>query len=124
MCWQKRHRADDEINHRDVEILRDGGWIKIKWQELSVGDIVKEYNNKFFAADIIVLSSSEPQGMCFIETSNLDGETNLKIRQGTLSTSKLLETKDLMAYEATIECEPPNRHLTEFNGVIKESGKQ
>lgn len=27
------------------------------------------------------LHNSEPQGMCYIETSNLDGETNLKIRQ-------------------------------------------
>jgi len=30
--------------------------------------------------------ASEPQGMGYIETSNLDGETNLKIRQVLAST--------------------------------------
>lgn len=30
---------------------------------------------------ILSLYNSEPQAMCYIETSNLDGETNLKIRQ-------------------------------------------
>lgn len=65
---------------------------------------------------------SEPQSMSFIETSNLDGETNLKIRQGVPATAKLLETKDLFAFSGTLECEPPNRHLYEFNGVLKEHG--
>lgn len=62
--------------------------------------------------------------MSFIETANLDGETNLKLRQGIASTAKLLETKDLLAFSGTIDCEPPNRHLYEFNGVLKEYGKE
>ncbi|KAI8037368.1 hypothetical protein M5D96_009501 [Drosophila gunungcola] len=62
--------------------------------------------------------------MCFIETANLDGETNLKIRQGLPATAGLLETKDLQRLEGRIECELPNRHLYEFNGVLKETGKQ
>lgn len=61
--------------------------------------------------------------MCFIETANLDGETNLKIRQGVTATAKLLETKDLMQLQGRIECELPNRQLYEFNGVFKEFGK-
>ncbi|XP_049296342.1 probable phospholipid-transporting ATPase IA isoform X5 [Anopheles funestus] len=120
----KRHRADDEINHRLIEVLQNGQWHTIKWQELSVGDIVKVLNNTFFPADLVLLSSSEPQGMSFIETSNLDGETNLKIRQGVPTTSKILETKDFNQFRGTLESEPPNRHLYEFNGVLKEHEKQ
>ncbi|XP_035892780.1 probable phospholipid-transporting ATPase IA isoform X4 [Anopheles stephensi] len=120
----KRHRADDEINHRLIEVLQNGQWHTIKWQELSVGDIVKVLNNTFFPADLVLLSSSEPQGMSFIETSNLDGETNLKIRQGVPTTSKILETKDFNQFRGTLESEPPNRHLYEFNGVLKEHDKQ
>lgn len=120
---QKRHRADDAINHRDVETLRNGQWVAIKWQDLLVGDIVKILNNTFFPADMVQLASSEPQSMSFIETSNLDGETNLKIRQAVPATARLLETRDLINFSGTIECEPPNRHLYEFNGVLKERGQ-
>lgn len=119
----KRHRADDEINNREQEILKDGTWQSIKWRNISVGDIVKVYNNTFFPADLILLSSSEPQGMSFIETSNLDGETNLKIRQGVPSTAIFIETRDLTQFIGTLECEPPNRNLYEYNGVLKEQGK-
>ncbi|XP_023168808.2 probable phospholipid-transporting ATPase IA isoform X4 [Drosophila hydei] len=119
----KRHRADNEINHRLIERLENGAWTTVRWSELTVGDIIKVVIDTFFPADLILLSSSEPQGMCFIETANLDGETNLKIRQGMTSTAKLLDTKDLTQLQGKIECELPNRLLYEFNGVLKEYGK-
>lgn len=62
--------------------------------------------------------------MCFIETSNLDGETNLKVRQGLPGTAHLLETKDLSGLSGSIQCEPPNRLLYEFNGVLRMTNVQ
>ncbi|XP_028167946.1 probable phospholipid-transporting ATPase IA [Ostrinia furnacalis] len=64
---------------------------------------------------------SEPQGISFIETSNLDGETNLKIRQANPETARLDSTRQLAEFHATVQCESPNRHLYEFNGMLKET---
>jgi phospholipid-transporting ATPase len=63
---------------------------------------------------------SEPQGISFIETSNLDGETNLKIRQAQAETVRL-DASRVAEFAATLQCEPPNRHLYEFNGMLKET---
>uniref|UniRef100_A0A6Q2Y3E5 Phospholipid-transporting ATPase n=1 Tax=Esox lucius TaxID=8010 RepID=A0A6Q2Y3E5_ESOLU len=60
-----------------------------------------------------------PQGMCYIETSNLDGETNLKIRQGLQITSEIKDIDSLMRLSGRMECESPNRHLYEFVGNIR-----
>ena len=54
-----------------------------------------------------------------METSNLDGETNLKVRQGLPHTATLIETKDLATLNGVLECEQPNRHLYEFVGKLK-----
>jgi phospholipid-transporting ATPase len=45
-----------------------------------VGNIIKVNNEEFMPADLVLLKSSEVKGSLFIETKNLDGETNLKIK--------------------------------------------
>ncbi|GAA51551.1 phospholipid-transporting ATPase [Clonorchis sinensis] len=89
------------------------------WKDLMVGDLVKVCNNQEIPADLVLLASSEPQAMCYIETSNLDGETNLKLRQGLPQTADLLTAGSLGAYRGWVECELPNRKLEEFVGVLR-----
>ena len=79
--------------------------------------------------------------MCYIETANLDGETNLKIKQvcsklmngwmgvtsqctfqGVPATSLIRCSEDLRGFSGFIDCEGPNRHLYEFTGNISLRG--
>ncbi|XP_071786477.1 probable phospholipid-transporting ATPase IA isoform X3 [Asterias amurensis] len=115
----KRHRADDEVNNRKILVLRCGIWMRIPWVELAVGDIVKVSREEFFPADLVLLASSAPQAMCYIETAQLDGETNLKIRQGVPQTAHLVSDQELTQINGRIECDTPNRHLYEFTGNIR-----
>uniref|UniRef100_A0A669D459 Phospholipid-transporting ATPase n=1 Tax=Oreochromis niloticus TaxID=8128 RepID=A0A669D459_ORENI len=93
-----------------------------KIKGVAVGEVVRAANGDHLPADLVILSSSEPQGMCYIETSNLDGETNLKIRQGLQVTADIKEIDSLMRLSGRMECESPNRHLYEFVGNIRLDG--
>ncbi|KAK4472070.1 hypothetical protein MN116_005442 [Schistosoma mekongi] len=115
----RRHRADDTTNNEKALVLRNNIWVETRWKDIEVGDLVKVLSNEGIPADLVLLASSEPQAMCYIETSNLDGETNLKLRQGLPVTNHLLTAGELSSFEAIVECELPNRKLDEFVGVIR-----
>ncbi|XP_029698644.1 phospholipid-transporting ATPase IB isoform X2 [Takifugu rubripes] len=115
----KRHKADNTVNKKKTTVLRNGAWQTIIWKQVAVGDIVKVTNGQHLPADMVIVSSSEPQAMCYTETSNLDGETNLKIRQGLPLTAGAQTLDDLVGLLGRLECEGPNRHLYDFTGTLR-----
>lgn len=101
---QQRHVSDSQVNNRKSKTLRNGKLVEEKWSGVQVGDIIRMENNQFVAADILLLSSSEPNGLCFIETAELDGETNLKCKQCLVDTSDMGQQDDLLgSFDGTIE---------------------
>ncbi|XP_063732326.1 probable phospholipid-transporting ATPase IA isoform X4 [Eleginops maclovinus] len=118
----KRHNADSIVNKKECQVLRNGAWEIVHWEKVEVGNIIKVNGGDFVPVDAVFLWSSEPQGMCYIETSNLDGETNLKIRQGLQVTSDIRDIDSLMRLSGKMECESPNRHLYEFVGNLRLDG--
>ncbi|XP_068562095.1 phospholipid-transporting ATPase IC [Cebidichthys violaceus] len=114
-----RHRMDKEINNRKCDVLLDGGFQELKWRDIQVGDVVRLKKNDFIPADILLLSSSNPNSLTYVETAELDGETNLKFRLGLRVTDeRLQEVRRLAEFNALIECEEPNNRLDKFVGTM------
>ncbi|XP_061409847.1 phospholipid-transporting ATPase ID-like isoform X1 [Lethenteron reissneri] len=117
-----RHRSDNQVNNRQSQVHINGKSGRLqneKWMNVRVGDIIKMENNQFVAADLMLLSSSEPHSLCYIETAELDGETNLKVRQALPVTSQIADDIDKLAhFDGEVICEPPNNKLDRFTGTL------
>lgn len=76
----KRHVSDREENENLASVYDPdrNDFVKIEWKKIKPGQIVKVDDEGFIPADLVLLRSSDPKGGLFIETKNLDGETNLK----------------------------------------------
>uniref|UniRef100_H3C4D3 Phospholipid-transporting ATPase n=1 Tax=Tetraodon nigroviridis TaxID=99883 RepID=H3C4D3_TETNG len=120
----RRHKSDNQVNNRMVNVLIDGELRSEKWMNVQVGDIIKLENNQFVTADLLLLSSSEPLNLVYVETAELDGETNLKVKQALTVTGAMGDATDVLArFKGEVQCEPPNNHLDKFKGNLMTSGQ-
>ncbi|OSX62305.1 hypothetical protein POSPLADRAFT_1181423 [Postia placenta MAD-698-R-SB12] len=94
-------------------------WERTLWKKLEVGDIVLLRENEQIPADIVVLSTSDPDNMCYVETKNLDGETNLKPRKSVRATASITSEEDVERSSFVLDSEPPHQNLYLYHGVLR-----
>eukprot|EP00898_Chlorokybus_atmophyticus_P002241 jgi/Chlat1/3017/Chrsp201S03276 len=126
----RRSRLDKAVNHRKVDVLvSQGVWERRAWKDVRVGDVVRVLDGNEFPADLLVLSSGHVDGTCWVQTANLDGETNLKSKRAleeTLSVVALdASARDASQFNAKVvrlQAEGPNPSLYTFDGVLSTVG--
>ncbi|KAJ1416511.1 P-type ATPase [Sesbania bispinosa] len=120
--WRRR-KQDIEANNRKVQVYgRNYTFVETRWKKLRVGDIIKVNKDEYFPADLLLLSSSYEDGVCYVETMNLDGETNLKLKHALEVTTHLQNEKSLQKFRAMVKCEDPNENLYSFIGTLQYEG--
>ena len=122
---RKRFRKDQDTNARPTWILdATGNFERGEWKDVKVGNIIKVLDREEIPADLVLLSSVNKDGGCYVETSNIDGETNLKIREAEPTLAACVRTQDnpdpfkLAEMRGELRCEAPNKNIHSFVGRI------
>nr|KAJ3422186.1 hypothetical protein HK105_000825 [Polyrhizophydium stewartii] len=110
---QTAHDAKQKGGQQEAE-----PWQLDKWENVKVGDYVFLRNNDNIPADIVIVSTSEQDSLCYIETKNLDGETNLKVKRGISDLRHVRTPADCRAVRCHIDSEPPNANLYTYTGTM------
>ncbi|GAA0166956.1 primary active transporter [Lithospermum erythrorhizon] len=118
----RRHRSDRNENNRESFVLQGGEFLLKRWKHILPGEVVKILVNETMSADMVLLGTSDPSGVAYIQTMNLDGESNLKTRYARQeSTSLVLEEETI---SGVVTCEQPNRNIYEFTANMELKGQR
>ncbi|XP_071670893.1 phospholipid-transporting ATPase VB isoform X2 [Patagioenas fasciata] len=127
-AWEDfcRYKLDKEINHMGCYIYsrEEHAYVEKCWKDVCVGDFVQLQCNETIPADILLLYSSDQNGICHLETANLDGETNLKQRRVVLGFSSQNALFEPEFFQNTIVCEMPNNDLNKFRGYMEQPNNE
>uniref|UniRef100_A0A8C9XEI0 ATPase phospholipid transporting 10B (putative) n=1 Tax=Sander lucioperca TaxID=283035 RepID=A0A8C9XEI0_SANLU len=122
----RRYQSDRKLNNTPCLIYsrKEQQFIKRHWKDVRVGDFVKVVCNEIVPADLLLLHTSDPSGVCHIETSNLDGEINLKQRKmmsGVCISDPEFEPE---SFNSAVVCEKPNNNLNHFKCYVEKPNKE
>ena len=127
----KRYKNDVLTNGTITHVYKLGKFHKTEWSKIKVGNLIKVKKDEVIPADLLIIASSNPEGSFYLQTSNLDGETNLKERESLSFAQKIFLNKKIKKDEENltkifqenwiIEVEQPtkeNKNFYETDGKI------
>ncbi|KAI4353561.1 hypothetical protein L6164_002500 [Bauhinia variegata] len=117
----RRHRSDRNENNRESLVIQSGEFLPKKWKNIQAGEVVKIFADETIPADMVLLGTSDQSGLAYIQTMNLDGESNLKTRYARQETASAV-LPEHCAISGVIRCEQPNRNIYEFTANMEFNG--
>ncbi|KAL9428602.1 hypothetical protein AB3S75_030563 [Citrus x aurantiifolia] len=118
----RRHRSDRNENNREALVLQSDQFHLKKWKNIRAGEVVKICSDDTIPCDVVLLGTSDPSGIAYIQTMNLDGESNLKTRYARQETASTVFEGSIVS--GTIKCEQPNRNVYEFTANMEFNGQK
>lgn len=122
-CYEdfRRYRSDKKINSLTCRVYSksENRYVKEEWSNVYPGDFVHLSCNEIIPADILLLRSSDSAGVCHVETSNIDGENNLKQRQNISGIDTERDDFDPLQFKYTVMVDQPNTSIYNFKGYVK-----
>ena len=124
-----RARSDKDENTRLVTVVtfaNDNTAVETKKESrlIQSGDIVKLVGTMPVPVDMVLILTSmyEDGNQCYVETSNIDGETNLKLKEAPPLLKSLVMagggTVIPSLFTGLMEVEPPNKNIHNFVGAL------
>ena len=113
---------DDDLNNKPSR----PHWQRSTWEDLRVGDFVKILDHESIPADVLICATSEDENVAFVETKNLDGETNLKSRNAVPALTHLrnatvcADSKNVFR----VECDRPEVLMHKLVAAVDINGER
>ena len=116
----QRWKRDRELNMQRYKVLSRDGIRMMASQSLCVGHVLEIEAGERVPADLILLRTSDEIGSTFIKTTQLDGETDWKLRR---SIPAMQACGNLFGLDVEFEVEAPRAEIYDFAGKVTINGQ-
>ncbi|KAM3697466.1 hypothetical protein ACJW31_06G114300 [Castanea mollissima] len=113
-----RYLSDKKANEKEVWVVMHGIRKLVQAQDIHVGNIIWLRENDEVPCDLVLIGTSDQQGVCYIETTALDGETDLKTRV-IPSACMGIDSELLHKIKGVIECPSPDKDIRRFDANLR-----